>query len=157
MPNDTDELPGGLRLTLQHTADEAAAEFMHQQLREYNNAHSPYHRESRTPETAPQPLEIYVRDASGALLGGLTGDTVWDWLYIARLWLADSLRGSGLGTRLMGLAEDEARRRDCTHAHLRTFSFQARGFYEKLGYRVIGALEGYPPGEAFYWMRKDFT
>ena len=157
MQTDTNELPGGLRLTLQHTADVEAQEFISNQLREYNNTHSPYHRESRAPETGPQPLEVYVRDADGGLVGGLIAYTVWGWMYVDRFWLDAGLRGSGLGTRLMQMAEDEARRRGCAHAHLRTFSFQARGFYEKLGYRVIGALEGYPPGEAFYWMRKDYT
>ena len=32
---------------------------------------------------------------------------------------------------------------------------EARGFYEKCGYRVIGQLDEYPPGGSFYWMRKD--
>jgi hypothetical protein len=25
-----------------------------------------------------------------------------------------------------------------------------------LGYRVVGQLDDYPPGQIFYWMRKDF-
>jgi hypothetical protein len=33
----------------------------------------------------------------------------------------------------------------------------ARGFYGKCGFRVIGALAGYPPGQTFYWVCKDFT
>jgi hypothetical protein len=57
----------------------------------------------------------------------------------------------------LGPAEAEARQRGCAHAHLRTFSFQARGFYERCGDRVIGALEGYPPGGTLYWLRKDFA
>ena len=28
---------------------------------------------------------------------------------------------------------------------LTTYSFQARGFYEKEGYRVVGEMAGYPP------------
>ena len=54
------------------------------------------------------------------------------------------------------MAEGEARARGCTRAWVRTFRFQARGFYERLGYRVVGELVDYPPGEALYWMRKDF-
>lgn len=54
------------------------------------------------------------------------------------------------------MAEAEALQRGCSRAKLRTFSFQARGFYEKEGYRVVGELEDYPPGETFYWMQKDW-
>ena len=54
------------------------------------------------------------------------------------------------------MAEREAEERGCSRAKLRTFGFQARGFYQKEGYRVVGELEDYPPGRSFYWMRKDF-
>ena len=40
---------------------------------------------------------------------------------------------------------------------LKTFSFQARGFYEKNGYRVTGVIEEYPPGESFFWMVKELV
>ena len=73
------------------------------------------------------------------------------------LWLPPALRGQGLGHKLLTLAEAEARRRGCTRAQLRTFDFQARGFYEKVGYRVVGVLEDYPPDGAMYWMRKELV
>jgi hypothetical protein len=38
---------------------------------------------------------------------------------------------------------------------LTTYSFQARGFYEKEGYSVVGEMAGYPPGATYFWMRKD--
>jgi ribosomal protein S18 acetylase RimI-like enzyme len=71
------------------------------------------------------------------------------------LWLCNSLRGQGIGRRLVSMAEAEARSRGCSRVWLRTFGFQARGFYEKLGYGVVGVLEDYPPGNELYWMRKD--
>ena len=36
----------------------------------------------------------------------------------------------------------------------RTFEFQARGFYERLGYRCFGELNDYPTGFARYFMKK---
>ena len=56
---------------------------------------------------------------------------------------------------LLRMAEAEARTRGCSHVMLTTYSFQARGFYEKEGYRVVGEMAGYPPGATYYWMRKD--
>jgi hypothetical protein len=43
----------------------------------------------------------------------------------------------------------------CTDAFLDTFSFQARPFYEKLGYRVFGVLENHPAGHQHYFMTKQ--
>ena len=37
------------------------------------------------------------------------------------------------------------------------FSFQARGFYEKLGYAVFGALEDYPIGHSRMFLRKTIA
>jgi N-acylglucosamine-6-phosphate 2-epimerase len=151
-----DHDPPGYHFALTGTPNEAWSATIRNGLKAYNDAESPYFAAARQPETGAAPLEIYVTDAAGTLVGGLLAYTVWGWLYIDILWLAEAARGHAVGTRLRALAEAEARRRGCTHAHLRTFSFQARGFYEKCGYRVIGALEGYPPGGTFYWLRKDF-
>ena len=65
------------------------------------------------------------------------------------------LRGPALARELLQRAENEARSRRCMRAKLSTFSFHAQGFYEKLGYEVVGQMSDYPPGESFYWMRKD--
>jgi len=54
---------------------------------------------------------------------------------------------------LMGQAEGRARERGCHSTWLDTFSFQARGFYEKLGYEEFGRLD-YPPGHYRHFMRK---
>jgi ribosomal protein S18 acetylase RimI-like enzyme len=102
-----------------------------------------------------RPLHVFVRDAQGRTIGGITGETNWGWLYVDCFWLPNDLRGEGWGERLLAAAEDEARQRRCRHARLFSYSFQAPGFYEKLGYRVFGVLEDYPPGERQVWLRKD--
>ena len=50
--------------------------------------------------------------------------------------------------------EQAAKERGCTYAHLDTFSFQARPFYEALGYEVFGILDDYPPGHHKFFMKK---
>jgi GNAT superfamily N-acetyltransferase len=89
----------------------------------------------------------------GVLVGGATGYTHRGWLFIQYLWVSDELRGRGLGAHLLGRAETSARERGCRAVWLDTFSFQAPGFYEKLGYRQFGQLDEFPPGHArhFVW------
>ena len=45
--------------------------------------------------------------------------------------------------------------RGCRYAHLDTFSYQARPFYDRLGYRLFGELENYPPGHSRFFLRKQ--
>ena len=59
------------------------------------------------------------------------------------------------GRTLLRMAEAEARTCGGAHVMLTTYSFQARGFYEKEGYCVVGEMVDYPPGAVYYWMRKD--
>ena len=99
-------------------------------------------------------LGLFVRDGSGAITGGLIADIAWGWLYICNLWLEDEIRGRGFGRKLLETAEGEAKKRGCRNVYLETFSYQARPFYEKLGYEVYGMLDDMPPGHTRYLMRK---
>ncbi|MFQ5401594.1 MAG: GNAT family N-acetyltransferase [Anaerolineae bacterium] len=105
------------------------------------------------PPYEKRPLTLLYRN-DGRLLGGLVGSTVWGWLYINLLWVDKSQRNAGLGRQLVLAAEAEAVRRGCHAAFLNTFSFQARGFYEKLDYTVFGQLDDYPPGHQRIYMQK---
>ncbi len=63
-------------------------------------------------------------------------------------------RGQGLGTRILSMTEDEARARGCVGAWLDTHSWQARPFYEKLGYTAFAELPDYPPGHSRFFVQK---
>ena len=110
--------------------------------------------EARIGPADERPVKFVARDSGGAVVGGILGHTRWRWMYIAKLWVDESARGQGLGTRLMEAAEDLARSRGCTDVSLDTFDYQARPFYAKLGYELFGTLEGYPPGSHQYYLRK---
>ena len=100
-------------------------------------------------------LAIFVSDPNTEeIVGGLWGETNFGMLYIDLFFLPESMRGAGLGRRLIAQAEQEAIRRGCHGVWLDTFSWQARGFYEKLGYSVFGTLNDYPPGHQRYFMTK---
>lgn len=99
-------------------------------------------------------LTVFARDQGGRVIGGLVGDTVWGWLQVKEFWVAAAHRGKGHGTRLLEAAEREATRRGCHHALLDTFDFQAREFYEKLGYAVFGSLDDFPRAHVRLFMKK---
>src|ERR1051326_710812 len=102
-----------------------------------------------------RPLAVLVNDPEqDRLLAGLWGSTYWGWLYVELLFVSEAVRGQGFGTRLLRAAEAEAITRGCGAVWLDTFSFQARGFYERLGYSVFGTLEGYPPGHRRHYLYK---
>ena len=100
-----------------------------------------------------QPVKLVARDDEG-IVGGLIGHIRWRWLYVAKLWVHERGRKRGIGTRLIKEAEDIARKRGCVGASLDTFEYQARPFYEKLGYELFGTLDGYPPGYRQFYLRK---
>ena len=89
-------------------------------------------------------LSIFVRNEAGGIVAGLHG---WTWCGACRvqtLWVRQDSRRLGYGRRLLGAAEQEARSRGCDQLLLDTFSFQAPLYYKKLGYEVIGVVEGFP-------------
>jgi GNAT superfamily N-acetyltransferase len=115
-------------------------------LVEYNTGHAG--------PTRNTPLAVLIKDPAGSVLGGLWGHTAYEWLFTQLLVVPAAWRGRGVGTEIMRLAEGEAIRRGCHGAWLDTFEFQARGFYERLGYECFGELPNYPSGFARFFMKK---
>jgi GNAT superfamily N-acetyltransferase len=138
----------GYRLTVEDAPDEADVEVLPYALEAYN--------EGRWPQHPPwQPLAIFLRYET-QIVAGLAGETYCGWLFVKYLWVSDGLRGRGVGRELMARAEVLARERGCHSAWLDTFSFQAPGLYEKLGYQEFGRLD-YPPDHHRRFMRKRLT
>jgi len=90
----------------------------------------------------------------GAIVGGLSADTYLGWMFIALFWVDERFRGQGFGSKIMRAAEKEARKRGVKNAYVDTFSFQAPGFYRKLGYREFGKLKDFPAGHSRSWLTK---
>jgi ribosomal protein S18 acetylase RimI-like enzyme len=99
-------------------------------------------------------LAIFVRDAQNGMEAGLHG---WTWgrtCFVQTLWIREDRRRQGLGSRLMAAAEREAVERGCREIQLDTHSYQAPGFYRRLGYEVIGELPGWPNATTRIFFRK---
>src|SRR3954452_15732415 len=86
------------------------------ELREYNVAHNgDFFAARELPQHAARPLNVVARDASGAFIGGVLGETQFAWLKVQILSVIPTARGRGIGRRLMKLAETEASRRGCKY------------------------------------------
>jgi len=57
-------------------------------------------------------------------------------------------RQRGIGRALVQALEAEAARRGCALVTLSTHTFQAPGFYTKLGYQQVATIPDYPQGHA---------
>jgi len=102
-------------------------------------------------------IKIFVRNNSDEVVGGVIANVFGGWVYISLLWIEESLRNRGYGTRLMNLVETEATELGCQYAHVDTYSFEAKPFYERLGYKLFATLEDYPKGYCKYFMKKHLS
>ncbi len=144
------------QMVISDTGEAEFAAFLQACIREYNNHKSPRHLEARQPG-AVKHLHLILKDETGKVIGGLSASTYWNWLEIHDFFIPEQLRGAGFGASLLHTAEAIAVERGAESSFLTTYEFQARTFYEKHGYFVVGKLEDYPPGSTYYWMRKNLV
>jgi ribosomal protein S18 acetylase RimI-like enzyme len=102
------------------------------------------------------PLTVLARSDDGMLIGGVSGRTVYGHFLIEVVWVDERFRGRALGRRLMRSAEEQACIRGCVAAQVDTLSFQAPGFYQNLGFEVVGMIDDFPEGHTRYFMLKRF-
>lgn len=134
-----------MKLEITNNPGKEDDEFVIDKTREYNSEFAPNEFEL---------LSVFYKSDDGEILGGLTGKTFWDWLHIEYLWIDESKRNKDIGSKIMLAAEKEAVKRGCVASTLDTFSFQALGFYKKLGYSVVGNLSGYLGKHERYYLQK---
>jgi ribosomal protein S18 acetylase RimI-like enzyme len=102
-------------------------------------------------------ISIMLRSDDGNLYAGLYGFTWGGYCEVKTIWVAEGRRNEGLGKRLMLAAEAEAARRGCGTIVLSTHSFQAPGFYKKLGFKTVATIEDCPVGYSFILLVKQLT
>ena len=124
----------------------ADVRFLEDRLYEYNV--------TQTGVDDGQWLAIFIRDDQQTIRAGIEG---WTWCgscYIRSLWVHETLRGQGYGTQLLQAAEREAVARGCRHMVLDSYSFQAPGFYQKLGYEAFAVLDEHPRQHRNFYLHK---
>lgn len=98
---------------------------------------------------------ITASNQTGELAGGVYGKIAWQWLYVDLLWVDEDFRGQNLGSRLLSDIEKAANKHGIFNYYLSTASFQAPDFYQKMGYKIFGQIEGLPPGQTTYFLKKS--
>ena len=100
-------------------------------------------------------LALTLRDDAGRAVAAAVGHTWGGTCELKTLWIDEPLRRRGLGRALVLRTIAEAEERGCSQLLLATHSFQAPGFYAKLGFRELFRLNDYPSGHAEIWMLRE--
>jgi len=98
---------------------------------------------------------VFAKDDSGNVVGGIRATAFWNYCIIELLWLSEATRGKGIGSKLINETEAYAREKGFQYIRTETLEFQAKPFYEKLGYEVYGELDNYPKGHTTYCLVKE--
>lgn len=128
-------------LTFSDTPTEREIDLVRQRMEEYN-------REQTNGEYDKPGVEInlVLKDVQGKVVGGVSASTQVRVMYLEALWVADAYRKRGYGRDLVLAAERVGFDKGCITSHTWSLSFQAPGFYQKIGYEVLGIYDGYPDG-----------
>ena len=78
-------------------------------------------------------ISVFMRNREDKVVGGVLGYAFGDLLHVGVLWVEESLRKKGYGTKLLKMIENEAFKYGCKHVDLDTFSFQAKPFPSQTG------------------------
>lgn len=102
-----------------------------------------------------EPVCIVLHNDDDEMAATLKGEISFNWLYVDILYVDDAYRDKNYGTELMMAAEKLAKAKNLAGIHLHTLSWQAKPFYEKLGFELFGVLPDIVPGEnRFYFLKR---
>lgn len=90
------------------------------------------------------------------LIGGAVGIIKFGWYFLEELWIDENYRGKDIGRELIKSIEKCAINNNAIGVRMETWNFQAKGFYEKMGYNVYATFEDCPPGTVDYFLKKKF-
>lgn len=99
---------------------------------------------------------FFIRDQENTILAGCNGCILYGCLYIDQLWVSEPLRQQGLGAQLVEVALNYGKEQGCTFATVNTFDWEARGFYQKMGFKLEFERRGFDKSSIFYFLRQDF-
>lgn len=98
---------------------------------------------------------LTAKTKEGKLAGGILGYTNYNEGHVAMLAVNPECRVHGAGTTLLKNFETTVRTRyNCNRLALETFSWQARPFYERYGFKLFGVQKNQPIGHEKYFLER---
>lgn len=99
------------------------------------------------------PISFELFD-KGEFVGAIVVQLFWEQLHIKFLLVEENYRGQGIARRLMNHALEYGKKRGCQFAFVETMSFQAPGFYQKMGFMVEFSRSGYAANTTFHYLKR---
>lgn len=128
------------------------------ELHEFNKKHCDYIKENSTGlETKYEKYNFIAYDNHNLVIGGGLGIIQYDWYFLEDIWIEENYRSLGIGSKIIKEIEALARKQNLVGIHVETWSFQAKGFYEKNGYEVFAELPNSPRGVTTYYLKKELN
>lgn len=99
-------------------------------------------------------IQIGIEE-DGKIVAGLDACvTAFRILYVSTMFVEETYRRKGYGTRLIREMENRAREMGVNTIRLDTFSWQGKEFYEALDYKIVGSYVNSDDGYAEYFFLK---
>ncbi len=99
-------------------------------------------------------FSIYAVDENHQIIGGLCGDILGRTANVDYAWVDEEKRRQGIATQLFSQLESFAQSKGCKYIQLFTYEFQAKEFYEKLGFECIAIISNWIEGHDAIFFRK---
>ncbi|WP_392537165.1 GNAT family N-acetyltransferase [Legionella sp. 227] len=127
--------------------NDVVAKIIYENLKKFN--------ESIIGNYEAKPFIIHAQNEVSEVLGGIKGDIFGKLCRVFTVWIHEQYRRQGLGRELFEQLDVFAKENHCQMIQLDTAEFQAKGFYQKLGYQVIATLPDNFMGYTSYILRKN--
>lgn len=101
------------------------------------------------------PFAFSYFDDQNNFIAGIEGYDIYGGLYIDLLFVNNEHRKNGYGTKLVGKAIEFGTGLGCRFAYLSTMDFEAKPFYQKLGFEIEYIRQGYHNDSSMYYLKKQ--
>ena len=126
-------------------------------IKSFNNKNHPEHpifqiyREKGYNDVYMNRIMFPLYDLTGRIVGysGIAHKKM-QWLDIDILYVNENFRENKIGSHLINKAIEYCEKEELVGIHLYTLDFQAKGFYEKKGFKLIAEIKDWPKGITRY-------
>ncbi len=145
-------------ITIKNDSNRKYKDIINSKLRENNRSKSKWLRENLTENINLSSFKQsnFLAFDKDNLIGGAIGYELYNWYYLDLMYVDESYRNKGVGTRLLKQIDEYVIANNLSGIRTETWDFQAKGFYEKNGFVIFGEISNCPPGTIEYHLKKEF-